>query len=276
MKRRRTIGWISCGAASAVAFKLALREYPDAVAAYCETGAEHRDNDRFIADCEAWFGKPVRRLKSESYDDTWEVWTRRRYLSGIKGAPCSVELKIVPRLTFQRPDDIHIFGYTADPPDVARAERFRLNYPELSLRTPLIERGVTKLECFSIVRDAGIKLPTMYELGFKNNNCIPCVKATSPAYWALVRRHFPNHFARMAELSRQLGVRLCRLKNERIFIDEIPDDHPTSRLASVSCDFLCQSADANHTSSPDFSTAADQRIESESVPLLLSTTDHCV
>jgi hypothetical protein len=242
LKRPRTIGWVSGGAASSVAFKLALRESRAPIPAYCETGAEHPDNARFLSDCEAWFRKPIKRLKSESYDDTWDVWTRRRYLSGIKGAPCTVELKVIPRLEFQRPGDTHIFGYTADPSDIARAERFRLNYPELKVRTPLIERGITKAECFAIVREAGIRLPTLYGLGFKNNNCIPCVKATSPGYWALVRRHFPNHFARMAELSRHLGVRLSRLNNRRIFIDEIPEDYPTEQLGSMPCDFLCQIA----------------------------------
>jgi hypothetical protein len=47
----------------------------------------------------------------------------------------------------------------------------------------------------------------------------------------------------MAELSRYLGARLCRLNDERIFIDEIPHDHPTGQAASVSCDFLCQVAE---------------------------------
>jgi hypothetical protein len=234
---------VSCGAASTVAFKLALRECPDAIAAYCETGAEHLDNGRFIAECEVWFGKPIERLKSGTYTDTWDVWTRRKYLAEIKGAPCSVELKIAPRLAFQLPDDIHIFGYTFDASDVARAARFRHNYPELTVKTPLIEARLTKADCLSIIHQAGIELPVMYDLGFKNNNCIPCVKATSPAYWALVRRHFPSQFTRMAQLSRRLGVRLCRLKNQRIFIDEIPCDHPTGQLSSMSCDFLCHIAD---------------------------------
>lgn len=46
----RTVCWFSSGAASAVATKLALRDDPSAVVAYCETGAEHPDNERFIAE----------------------------------------------------------------------------------------------------------------------------------------------------------------------------------------------------------------------------------
>ena len=94
-----------------------------------------------------------------------------------------------------------------------------------------------------MIEGAGIRLPAMYRLGFQNNNCIPCVKATSPAYWALVRRHFPEKFDRIAKLARELDVRLCRMNDERRFIDEIPLDHPVTNPIQPSCDFLCHIAE---------------------------------
>jgi hypothetical protein len=149
----------------------------------------------------------------------------------------------MPRLDFQRPDDVHVFGYTADAADMARAKRLRANYPELTIRTPLIDAGVTKVACLAMLERAGIEPPVLYRLGFRNNNCIPCVKATSPNYWALVRRKFPQQFERMAKLSRELGVRLARIDNERRFIDEIPDDWPVNDPIQPSCDFLCHLAE---------------------------------
>jgi hypothetical protein len=235
----RVLGWFSCGAASAVACKLE----PDCQPVYCETGAEHPDNARFMADVERWLGKAVTRLRSDEYADTWDVWEKRKYLAGISGAPCTVELKVAPRLVFQRPDDVHLFGYTADGPDVARATRLRETYPEMTIRTPLIDRGLTKEACLAMIERAGIALPPMYALGFHNNNCIPCVKATSASYWALVRREFPDQFNRMVELSRRLDVRLARLGDVRIFIDEIPADHPVTEAYAPSCDFLCHIAE---------------------------------
>lgn len=234
----RTLGWFSCGAASAVACKLT-----QAIPVYCETGSEHPDNERFLSDCENWFGRPITRLRGD-YTDTWDVWAKRKYLAGIDGAPCTVELKIKPRLTFQRPDDIHVFGYTTD--EIERAKRLRENYPELTISTPLIERGLSKAACLDMIQRAGIMLPPMYALGFHNNNCIPCVKATSAAYWALVRAQFPVQFERMAKLSRELDVRLCRIEGERRFIDEIPSDHPTSNPIQPSCDFLCHIAEQDY------------------------------
>lgn len=224
-----------------------LAEDPATIPVYCETRSEHADNSRFIADCEAWFGTTVQRIGSEKYADTWDVWTKRRYLAGVEGALCTVEMKVVPRIDFQRPGDVHVFGYTADRGDVERAERFRKNYFELTVRTPLIEKGITKEAALAMVGRAGIALPPMYALGFSNNNCLPCVKATSPAYWALVRKHFPDTFARMAKLSRELDVRLCRIGGERSFIDEIALDHPTTNPISPSCDFLCHLAEQDMT-----------------------------
>lgn len=243
---RRTICWFSCGAASAVATKLTLtsNEFgPSSMPVYCETGAEHADNKRFMGDCETWFGKEITRLQSDKYADTWSVWEHRRYISGIAGAPCTGELKIKPRLAFERPDDIHVFGYTYDANDIRRSKALVENWPDLDCRFPLIERGITKAACLAMVKSAGIEPPITYALGFPNANCIPCCKATSPAYWALVRLHFPDEFERMVKLSRELGVRLARIGGERIFINEIPLDHPTTKPIAPECDFLCQLAE---------------------------------
>lgn len=231
----RRVSWFSCGAASAVATKISA---PDVIA-YCETGSEDVDNARFMADCIPWFGMSITRLSSAEYSSTWGVWEKRRYIAGTDGAPCTGALKVAPRLAFQRPGDIHIFGYTADASDVKRADSLREHWPELQIETPLIDRGLTKAACFSLIESAGIRLPRVYAMGFPNANCIPCGKATSPAYWALVRARFPAQFNRMAKLSRDLGARLTRIDGARMFIDEIPPDFPLTEAIAPECDFLC-------------------------------------
>lgn len=238
-ERERRVRWFSSGAASAVATRFDLLAHPGGVVAQCETGSEHEDNERFLKDCEAWFGVTVTRLRSPDYADTWAVWERRRYMSGIAGAPCTSELKIGPRLAFQEPGDVHVFGYTADARDVERFAHLQKNYPDMIAVAPLIERGITKANCLALIEDAGLKPPLIYSLGFPNANCIPCVKATSPDYWALVRLRFPAEFERAAKLSREIGCRLTRINDERIFIDEIPADWPVTNPIAPSCDFLC-------------------------------------
>lgn len=230
----RIVSWFSCGAASAVATKLII---PDVIA-YCDTGSEDEDNARFMADCERWFGQPVTHLRGK-WRDTWSVWESRRYIGGIHGAPCTGELKVAPRLAFQRPDDVHVFGYTADASDMRRAETLRETWPGLDISTPLIDRGITKAGCLAMVLNAGINPPRVYSMGFPNANCIPCAKASSPSYWALVRKEFPLQFSRMADLSRDVGARLTRIDGVRRFISEIPEGYPVTDAIAPECDFLC-------------------------------------
>lgn len=240
MTQGRALVWFSCGAASAVAASITLRERRDGVElVYCDTRSEDADSKRFLADVERWLGVKVTIIGSDKYADTWDVWERRNYLSGPSGAPCTRELKVLPRLSFQRATDTHVFGYTADPADVKRAERLRDNNPDMDIETPLIDEGVTKAATLALIESAGIAVPRLYALGFHNNNCMPCVKATSPSYWALVRQERPEEFARIAELSRRKGVRLARVNNERVFVDEIPLDWPTTDPIVPSCDFNC-------------------------------------
>jgi hypothetical protein len=44
-------------------------------------------------------------------------------------------------------------------------------------------------------------------------------------------------------LSRELGARLARVDGERVFIDDIPTDHPTTEPLAPDCDFLCSLAE---------------------------------
>jgi hypothetical protein len=49
----------------------------------------------------------------------------------------------------------------------------------------------------------------------------------------------------MAKLSRDLGVRLARVHGERVFIDDIPADWPTTNPIVGDCDFLCAIAEGD-------------------------------
>ncbi len=243
----RTLIWWSTGAASFVAAQLALRENPEVIVVRCETNNEDPDNYRFEADAMRRLNTSVTLIKSDDYDDVWQVWQKRRFMAGPKGAPCTSEMKIGPRLAFQRPDDNHVFGYTADREDVERFERLQENFFELKVRAPLIEAGITKAASLALVQRAGLSLPRSYAMGFPNANCLGtgCVKATSPDYWSLYRHRFPENFARTAAYAREIGARLTRIKGERIFIDDIPADWPMTNPIVPACDFLCALAEVS-------------------------------
>lgn len=237
----RRLVWFSCGAASAVLAKLATEAYGNGCeVVYCNTlASEHADNLRFFEDVRRWIGRDIRIISSDRYATVDHVFMRRRYMSGVAGAICTTEMKKAPREAFQNPDDVHMFGYTADEPK--RAEDFEANNPALRVEWLLIDRGITKTACFEALATAGIALPAMYGLGFDHNNCIGCVKATSPGYWNRVRRLFPETFERRAHQSRLIGARLVRIRNVRHFLDELPPDEDAPDDA-IDCGPVCQTS----------------------------------
>jgi hypothetical protein len=253
----RTVVWVSAGAASAVAAKLALSKGP-AVLAYTDPGSEHPDNARFLGDLERWFGQEVIRLKSDRYEDTWDVWEQTRYLVGVGGARCTAELKRKLRFAFQRPDDRQVFGYTADAPEQERARRAEQNNPEVDWWWPLIEAGLMKSDCLAMIDRAGIELPEMYKLGYDHNNCIGCPKG-GIGYWNKIRVDFPDTFDRMAKLERDIGHAVnseevtegTRVKTP-VWLDEVdPDRGNFATEPEMECSILCAIAETQFAAPPD-------------------------
>ena len=230
-----------------MALKLVAHLKPLAV--YCNTAKdEHVDNVRFRREVEAWTGIPVQVISGdfESVDDVFEA---RKYMSGVSGAPCTAEMKKVPRHRFQYAEDTHIFGYTADEtmprcknPRRDRVRSFLNQNPELILAWPLVQVDIVKQDCLDILTDAGIELPMMYRLGFEHNNCLGCVKSKSARYWNKIRKYFPDVFAKRCEQSRRLGVRLVEYKGVRIFLDELPEDADEDLQEDLSCGPHCGEA----------------------------------
>lgn len=240
----RVISWFSCGAASAVASKLAIQEHGKVEVIYQETHSEHPDNERFLADCEKWFEQKVIRLSSDRYYDIWEIFEKRRYLAGVNGALCTSELKrMVAEKYLNHGRDLEIFGYTAE--EIKRVERFRANNPERRIQAILIERGLTKDDCMGMIDKAGIEIPAMYKLGYTNNNCIGCVKGQM-GYWNKIRVDFPEIFERMAKMERKVNAALCKTyagngKRKRVFLDELdPDAGDHLKEPKISCGIMCE------------------------------------
>jgi len=58
---------------------------------------------------------------------------------------------------------------------------------------------------------------------------------TSPPGQQPIEQH--NH--RKLAFAREIGARLARINGERVFIDDIPADWPTTDPIAPHCDFLC-------------------------------------
>lgn len=234
------LGWFSCGVTSAVAIKMAIEEYgaENVELYYFVIDSAHDDNERFIRDCEKWYDLKINRVQGK-YTDQFDVIEKLRYVNGVGGARCTLELK--KNLRFRIEDEKvdwlgQIFGFEFDKKEINRAIRFSQQYPKTKPVFPLIDSKLSKSQCAEILLMNGIKLPKMYELGFHNNNCIGCVKG-GKGYWNHVRKHFPSYFDRMAEAERNVG-HSC-IKNT--FLDELKEDEGKHQPPIVpNCGAVCQ------------------------------------
>jgi len=185
------IGWFSCGVTSAVACKIAIEQYgkENVELYYMVIDSAHPDNERFILDCERWYGKKITKIRSEKYTDQFDVIEKTKYINGVAGARCTLELKKNVRYKVEKEIeyDAQIFGFEFSKKEINRAIRFAEQHPKAKPLFPLIERKMSKEQCAELLLMNGIKLPKMYELGFHNNNCIGCVKG-GKGYWNKIRK----------------------------------------------------------------------------------------
>ena len=242
--------WFSCGAASATAAKKTIEIYGkthEIRIVNNPIAEEHPDNKRFLNDVQDWLGVKIESCINPKYPESSceSVWSDRKYMSGIKGAPCTQELKKKARQYWESKNEYShlVLGFTYD--EIKRHERFILT--ERSNVIPvLIDLKITKKDCFDYLLSEGIKLPAIYDLGYPNANCIGCVKATSPTYWNHVRQTFPDVFQKRLEQSKGLGVKLVRYKGERIFLDQLPEGakgKAMKNLKQVECGLFCEELD---------------------------------
>lgn len=238
--------WFSCGAASAVAAKKTIERYGDSADIRVLNNPvieEDEDNRRFLKDVEAWLSVKIESVTSEKFPSASavDVWAKHKYMGGVLGAPCTMELKKRARQAWEKTNlvDWHVLGFTAD--EKRRHDRFVLT-ERANLLPVLIDANITKNDCYNIIRGAGIELPRIYSLGYPNANCIGCVKATSSTYWNHVRAVHPNVFDSRAAQSRQIGARLVRYKGKRMFLDELPANAKGRSMKSmdIECGIFCE------------------------------------
>ena len=173
----KTICWWSGGITSAVACKIAIDLFgkENCQIIMIDTNNEHEDTYRFRKDCENWYGSPIETITAihKQWNSIQDVWITRRALNSATGAICSTELKRRVRERWEKENKVknEVFGFEFDPKEFNRAKSMTINHPEVKAIYPLLMYGLTKRDCMQIVKNANIKIPIVYELGYKNNNC---------------------------------------------------------------------------------------------------------
>lgn len=235
------LAWFSCGVTSAVACKLTLDRFGDNVDLwYIETGASHPDNQRFIADCEKWYGRKIQVTKSVRFSSPLEVAAKQLFNTPY-GAPCTYELKKKVRQEIQNKyhDFIHIFGFEFTPKEVNRALRWSEQNTK-NVIFPLIEAKLNKADCLHILQNQGIEIPTMYKLGYHNNNCIGCFKGGA-GYWNKIRIDFPDVFQKTAKLERERKSTCLKSIGKQVYLDTLsPNAGRHKDLLLPECGIFCE------------------------------------
>jgi hypothetical protein len=240
---KNIVVWFSCGAASAVAAKKTIEIYGnDNNISIVNTPIynEHKDNQRFLKDIEKWIGKEIILKTPKRYPNAniVEVFDKRKYMSGVNGAVCTKELKKEARYEYEKEVkiDFHVLGFTID--EWKRQKKFNLHERQNTIPV-LINNLLTKEDCFNILKKNDIQIPFIYSLGFKNANCIGCVKSSSPKYWNLVRKNFPKIFDQRATQSKEINCKLVKVKGKRIFLNELDINNNSGSIDNSDCGIFC-------------------------------------
>lgn len=226
---------LSGGTSSAVAADRVITRYgrKNVTLWFADTNWEDEDLYRFMADClKRWDGKTVTFLKGIMPKSVnrflgtklivhtdgrtpLQVAEQQKIIPNNFLAPCTFRLKIEPFTaflkTFPRPVTVHL-GLNWD--EQHRMPAPKANYEAIDGVTvdfPLLWQPYcwdTRQE----IRDWGIKIPRLYELGFSHNNCGGrCVKQ-GIGEWNRLRIHLLDRFTEVKEweLSRRaLGGKLA-------------------------------------------------------------------
>lgn len=173
---------------------------------YIDIENQHEDSMRFIKDCEKALGKSIEILQSP-YRSKENVIQTFRYINGVAGAKCTDVLKKRPRkeweYKYRNYEITYVWGF--DVGEQNRADRLCESMPNFRHEFPLMDKGLTKEDVHGMFeRIFDFPRPKMYDMGYKNNNCIGCVKG-GMGYWNKIRIDFPDVFDRMAKLEREVG-----------------------------------------------------------------------
>jgi len=239
-QNNRVISWFSCGFASAYATFLAHKKYGDRLeAVYCRVAEEHTDNVKFLKEFELKTGIPIKIIGDSSFDySIYNVFRSRKFIKGQTGAPCTMVLKKNVRKKYERDGDIQVFGYTCE--ELDRVDRFIDANNNVDTDFILVDAGITKNDCMQWATSFGFSMPTMYALGYPNNNCVGCVKG-GMGYWNAIRKDFPEQFINMAALEREIGHAINKDKNGPVYLDELdPNRGNFSRDVPEDCGFTCE------------------------------------
>ena len=205
---KKIIAWWSGGITSAVTCKLCIDIFglENVRFIFIDTQNEDEDTYRFKKECEQWYGAEIEIISGvEKYGTVQDIWRKYKSLNVATGAICSTVLKRKVREDWQKSNEYDYQAFGFELWEAKRAIALTTNNPKAKPIYPLMLFGYSKKDCVNIVQEAGLQIPRMYELGYKNNNCFKtgCVQG-GIGYWQKMKREEPVKFEAMAQMEHEL------------------------------------------------------------------------
>jgi len=184
---------------------------------FADTQTEDPDLYRFNKDVEELLGLSIRVFAQYNDKgqpmDIWDIMFKERFLGNSRIDPCSKYLKRKPLRTaleneFNPRDVVVVLGMD-NIEDCHRAERARLHHKPYAVYYPLLEGAAPfKQHIARALRVQGVEPPSLYDYGFKHNNCGGfCVKA-GIGQMAHLYEHFPDRFKFHEQKEREIRAYL--------------------------------------------------------------------
>lgn len=229
--------WFSAGVSSFIAAYLS-KDVDKII--YTHIDDQHEDSLRFVHDAENILNREIEITQSK-YKSVNEVAMAMGFIKAPYGAPCTNILKRRVRKEWERQNPgRHTYVWGLDLTERDRANRLAENMSEYDHEFPLIKKMITKEEAHGICGKLGMKRPKMYDLGYRNNNCIGCVKG-GMGYWNKIRIDFPEVFLGRAKLERKIGFAILKDQNGPVWLDELnPNRGRIGDEIMMDCGIMCE------------------------------------
>jgi len=206
----RIIVTLSGGKSSAWCAYWALKNFDreKVILYFNDTKWEHPDLYRFLNDLSDFLQHPI--IEDSDGRSPEQLFYDHRALANNRMPFCSRVLKAERLQKYYRDGDILIFGIGKN--EYKRAKRLVSIYQTISakknkwckLMFPLITENVTNDDINKFFKSIKVKLPLLYDLGFRHNNCSGgCVRA-GKKQWKLLYDKLPEVYKERERVEKEV------------------------------------------------------------------------
>ena len=175
------------GGKDSTALAIYLRDrIPELEYVFCDTEKELDETYEYLSRLEAYLNRPIVYLKHDGkgFDELLQM--RRGFLPSPKARWCTEYLKIKPFEKYVG-DDL-CYNYVGIRADEPHRKGYISTKPNIIVRYPFVEDGITKQDVVRILEESGLGLPVYYEWRSRSG-CYFCFFQQRIEWVGLLERH---------------------------------------------------------------------------------------